>query len=179
MLITHLFHIAIKTPNLEATRRFYTELLGMELAPRPEMAFPGLWIKAPTLGGDAILHFYGGWAARDRSGGVPVGTSAIDHVAIAAIGYYELRDRLKAAGLSYRENKVPEVPVWQIFVHDPSAVLLEISFNLDAEKKPHPKISSKAQYKPGEVWFAAHEYRQFADSSGVKPKAPRRGSQSR
>lgn len=179
MLITHLFHIAIKTPDLEATRRFYTELLGMELAPRPEMAFPGLWIKAPTLGGDAILHFYGGWAAKDRSGRVPLGTSAIDHVAIAAIGYYELRDRLKAAGLSYRENKVPEVPVWQIFVHDPSAVLLEISFNLDAERQAHPKISSKSQYKPGEVWFAADEYRQFSDTAGVKPKARRRVSQSR
>ncbi len=105
MLITHLFHIAIKSPNLEATRCFYTELLGMELAPRPEMAFPGLWIKAPTLGGDAILHFYGGWAANNRNGRVPVGTSAIDHVAIAAIGYYELSDRLKAVGLSYREKK--------------------------------------------------------------------------
>lgn len=175
MLITHLFHIAIKTPDLEATRRFYTELLGMQLAPRPEMAFPGLWIKAPTLGGDAILHFYGGWAAKDRSGKVPVGTSAIDHVAIAAIGYYELRDRLKAAGLSYRENKVPDVPVWQIFVHDPSAVLLEISFNLDAEKQPHPKISSKAQYQPGEIWFAAEEYRQFSATSRLKPKVPPRG----
>lgn len=176
ILITHLFHIAIKTPDLEATRRFYTELLGMQLATRPKMAFPGLWIKAPTLGGDAILHFYGGWAAKDRTGEVPVGTSAIDHVAIAAIGYYELRERLQAAGLSYRENKVPEVPVWQIFVHDPSAVLLEISFNLDAEKQPHPKISSRTQYNPGEVWFAMEEYHQFAHTtrSRIKPKRARR-----
>ena len=171
MLITHLFHIAIKTPDLDATRLFYTELLGMQLAPRPEMAFPGLWIKAPTLGGDAILHFYGGWADKDRSGKVPVGTAAIDHVAIAAIGYYELRDRLKAAGLSYRENKVPEVPVWQIFVHDPSAVLLEISFNLVVEKQPHPKISAKAQYTPGEVWFDAAEYRQFSAGSRARAKS--------
>jgi catechol 2,3-dioxygenase-like lactoylglutathione lyase family enzyme len=165
MLITHLFHIAIKTPDLEATRRFYTELLGMQLAARPEMAFPGLWIKAPTLGGDAILHFYGGWAAKDRAGNVPVGTSAIDHVALAAIGYHELRDRLKAVGLSHRENKVPEVPVWQIFVHDPSGVLLEISFNLDAENQPYPEIESKFQYTPGEVWFDSEEYRQFSDGA--------------
>jgi catechol 2,3-dioxygenase-like lactoylglutathione lyase family enzyme len=157
MLLTHLFHIAIKTSDLEATKRFYTEVLGMQIAQRPEMDFPGLWIKSAMPGGDAILHFYAGWAAKDKDGQVPRGTCAIDHVAIAAFGFYELRERLKRFGLSWRESKVPEVPVWQIFVHDPSGVLLEISFDLVAENKPIPKIEPSIQYRPGEEWFDESE----------------------
>lgn len=162
MLLTHLFHIAIKTPDLTATRRFYTEVLGMQVAQRPEMDFPGLWIKAATPGGDAILHFYGGWAAEGRDGKVPQRTGAIDHVAIAAFGFYELRERIKKFSLSWRENKVPEVLIWQIFVHDPSGVLLEISFDLTAEGQPMPKIADAVQYRPGEEWFNPGQYVQFS-----------------
>jgi len=174
MLLTHLFHIAIRSPNLTATRRFYTEVLGMQVADRPEMAFPGVWIKAATLGGDAILHFYGGWAAEDENRKVPLGTAAIDHVAIAAHGFYELRERLRKFGLSWRENKVPELPIWQIFVYDPSAVLLEISFDLKTENKPLPTISKSYRYKPRVNWFDEREYLQF--STAARPLARSRKS---
>uniref|UniRef100_A0ACD5GPJ5 VOC family protein n=1 Tax=Desertifilum tharense IPPAS B-1220 TaxID=1781255 RepID=A0ACD5GPJ5_9CYAN len=40
MLITGLFHIAIKTNDLETTVRFYTEILGLRTVPRPDFGFP-------------------------------------------------------------------------------------------------------------------------------------------
>ena len=45
MLFGKLFHTAIKTADLEATVRFYTEVLGMVVADRPPIGFPGAWLK--------------------------------------------------------------------------------------------------------------------------------------
>ncbi|MBM3564494.1 MAG: glyoxalase [Alphaproteobacteria bacterium] len=161
MLVTGLFHVNIKSANLDATRRFYVEVLGMQTVARPNTDFPGLWIKPALPGGDAIFHFHGGWAARDPDGSVPSGTAAIDHVSITASGYYAMHERLKKLGLTFWENKVPDLPLWQIFVHDPSGVLIEMAFDMQAEGGPPPEIASGRQYVPGQTRFNPAEYRQF------------------
>ena len=66
MEVTGLFHVAIKTNDLDATVNFYTDVLGMKLVHRPDFGFPGAWIAA----GDSIpiIHIYAGvrrwWTAR-------------------------------------------------------------------------------------------------------------------
>jgi len=70
MLLGQLFHTAIRTADLTATTRFYTEVLGMILADRPPIGFPGVWIKPAAPGGDAIFHIYAGDAAREMNIGV-------------------------------------------------------------------------------------------------------------
>ena len=50
MQVTGLFHVAIKTNDLDATVKFYTEVLGMKLVHRPDFGFPGAWIAA----GDSV-----------------------------------------------------------------------------------------------------------------------------
>jgi catechol 2,3-dioxygenase-like lactoylglutathione lyase family enzyme len=58
MQVTGLFHVAIKTNDLDATVKFYTEVLGMKLVHRPDFGFPGAWIAA---GDDIpIIHIYAG-----------------------------------------------------------------------------------------------------------------------
>ncbi len=43
MQVTGLFHVAIKTNDLDATVKFYTEVLGMKLVHRPDFRlFPRL-----------------------------------------------------------------------------------------------------------------------------------------
>ena len=61
MQVTGLFHVAIKTNDLDATVKFYTEVLGMKLVHRPDFGFPGAWIAA----GDnmPIIHIYAGGPA--------------------------------------------------------------------------------------------------------------------
>src|SRR4051794_41823001 len=60
MQVTGLFHVAIKTNDLDATVKFYTEVLGMKLVHRPDFGFPGAWIAA---GDDIpIIHIYAGGA---------------------------------------------------------------------------------------------------------------------
>ena len=64
MEVTGLFHVAIKTNDLDATVKFYTDVLGMKLVHRPDFGFPGAWIAAGD--GVPIIHIYAGGPALVR-----------------------------------------------------------------------------------------------------------------
>jgi len=162
MLLGQLFHTAIRTADLTATTRFYTEVLGMILADRPPIGFPGVWIKPAAPGGDAIFHIYAGDAAREPDGRVLHGSGAIDHVSVLAQGYSQFRDRFRKFNLDWRENLVPATPLWQLFVYDPNGVLLELTFHQAAEQEPTPVIGVRHRYSARERWFQPELYRQFA-----------------
>jgi catechol 2,3-dioxygenase-like lactoylglutathione lyase family enzyme len=163
MLVNQLFHIAIKTASVEATRRFYCDVLGMTLAKRPEFNFPGLWIQARVPGGFGIFHIYGGHAAQEPDGSIASGTGAIDHVSISVHGFDDSRRRLRDYRLPYRENKVPGAGLYQLFVYDPSGVLLELTYLAEAEQIADWEIPPDLQYKPVERFFDPDAYRQFVD----------------
>src|SRR5262249_18152126 len=158
MLVNQLFHVAIKTPNLEASRRFYVDVLGMALANRPALDFPGIWVQSPVPGGQAVIHVYAGDAALETDGSMASGSGVVDHVGITAFGFDETRERVKSFGLPWRENIVGGVGLWQLFVYDPSAVLLELSYLAAAEKCAPPSIPPQLQYRPRERFFEGAAY---------------------
>lgn len=45
-------HATLVVADLEQSRRFYADLLGMEEIPRPDFGFPGLWFEA----GNTQIH---------------------------------------------------------------------------------------------------------------------------
>jgi catechol 2,3-dioxygenase-like lactoylglutathione lyase family enzyme len=153
MLITGLLHVAIKTNDLDATVKFYTEVLGLKLAPRPDFGFPGAWIAVPTPVGEAIIHVYAGGPALGSEGRAPSGTGAIDHLAITAYGWDSCLERIRSHGLEWREFIVPGTSLWQIFVYDPSGVQLELTFDGRAENRPPPEIPPERRYRAGESFF--------------------------
>ena len=132
MIITGIFHVAIKTADLEGTIKFYRNVLGMRLAPRPNFETPGAWLACSTPDNNAIIHLYGGRAACDETGKYPRGTATIDHVSLTVSGYRDTVQRIKAHGLDWREYIVPDTKLWQIFVYDPNGVQLELTFDLES-----------------------------------------------
>ena len=68
MIITGLYHTAIKTNDLAATVEFYTKVLGLREAPRPDVGYPGAWLAAPAPGGDPIIQIYAGGPALGADG---------------------------------------------------------------------------------------------------------------
>ena len=42
-------HVTLICADLEATRRFYVDFLGMQEAPRPAFKFPGLWFQSGSV----------------------------------------------------------------------------------------------------------------------------------
>lgn len=151
--ITGLFHVAVKTADLAGTRRFYTGVIGLSEVPRPDFGYPGAWLAVPGPGGAAILNGYAGGPARDNDGSRPVGSGAIDHVSLNASGYRACAQRFEAAGLPWREFIVPGTNHWQLFVHEPNGVQLELTFDALAEGGAPPQIPEHLRYRAGESFF--------------------------
>ncbi len=162
MLFGQLFHTAIKTADLDATVRFYTEVLGMIVADRPPIGFPGAWLKPAQAGADAIIHLYAGDAAKEADGTVQTGSGAIDHVSVVCQGYSAFKVQLEKFDLPYRENLVPATPLWQLFVYDPNGIQLELTFHSAAEHEAVPLIAPERLYSARERWFQPALYRRFA-----------------
>ena len=56
------------------------------------------------------------------------GTGSFDHVAFRGDDFGEMRARLVAAGVAFKERVVPGGRLSQLFVPDPEGVLVEINF---------------------------------------------------
>jgi len=54
-------HLSIRTLDMESTRRFYVDLLGLTVGPRPTFPFPGLWLYCGDHAhvANAVVHVIG------------------------------------------------------------------------------------------------------------------------
>jgi catechol 2,3-dioxygenase-like lactoylglutathione lyase family enzyme len=141
MGITSLEHVLVLSDDIDATRDFYSDIIGLRAGRRPTLEFPGHWLYA---GGDgaACLHIADRVAYRahaaglglgsgpggpDSSGTRPGATAAtVDHIAFDADDYDEAERRITRGGLQGIRNQVAGGPR-QLFVTDPNGVLVEIN----------------------------------------------------
>jgi catechol 2,3-dioxygenase-like lactoylglutathione lyase family enzyme len=132
-------HYSIRTADLDESRRFYVDALGLAVGPRPEFPFPGLWLYAgdTSVWANAVVHLIGvderdpqglrGYLG-ERDAAVGRGTGALDHVAFFATGLVERRAVLARLRLPVRERTVPGLGLHQLFVEDPDGVVVELNF---------------------------------------------------
>lgn len=153
-----LFHLAIKTADLELTRAFWCGVIGLREVSRPDFGYPGAWLACPQPGGQAIVHVYAGGPALGGQTQVPCGTAAIDHLSLACVGFHAYRARFARAGLDWREFLVPGTTLWQLFVYDPSGVQLELTFEGAAETGVPPDMSDARVYRAGQSFFQPSAY---------------------
>lgn len=118
-------HFTIRCADLEATRGFYADVLGLEAGDRPPLGFPGYWMY---VGGHPTVHLVG---PRERDAHIPrdVGpTGLFDHIAFSATGLAAMKDRLQSHGVAFEERLVPRDGQTQLFFHDPDGVAVELNF---------------------------------------------------
>jgi catechol 2,3-dioxygenase-like lactoylglutathione lyase family enzyme len=124
-------HLLVLSDDIDGTRDFWCEVLGLEAGERPPLEFPGYWLylaDVPTVH-VAEREAYAGHArtigleASGRGGD----TGAIDHVAFGASDYEEVVSRLERSGVERVENTVPGAGIRQVFVEDPNGVTIEIN----------------------------------------------------
>jgi catechol 2,3-dioxygenase-like lactoylglutathione lyase family enzyme len=125
-IIQAMNHFTVLSDDLDKTRRFYGELMGLEEGPRPPFRFPGIWFYA---GGRPILHVIAGRALPKDPAGV------IDHMAFTAHDLPSTAARLKTLGIGYDLRRLPGGEQWQLFCKDPDGATVELDFD-GGEKAP-------------------------------------------
>ena len=139
MPIGKLDHYSIRTLDIEASRRFYTEIMGFQEGFRPPFDFPGVWMYngAPYPESCGVVHIIGidlknpeGLKAYlgDKELDSLEGTGTVDHMAFAATGLDEMRRRLGQHKIEFRERTVPSLGLHQLFLEDPSQVTIELNY---------------------------------------------------
>lgn len=133
MPVNTLDHFLVLTDDLDRTRDFYCNILGLEEGFRPDIGFPGYWLY---LGKTACVHI-AEWETYPRHSiqrGLPVsspapGTGAADHIAFHGNDADDILQRLQQHDIAYGRNDVPEAGLLQLFVTDPNGVKVELNFS--------------------------------------------------
>ena len=143
MAISGINHLAFITHNLEATIRFYRDLLGMTLESGVgHDGFRHYFFRA----GEAQVAFFayqGASAMRAKSHGAPTREPiGFDHVSLTCETREELfsfKDKLEAAGFEV-SGAVDHGLLWSIYFYDPNNIPLEISWDIVKVTQP-PAVS--------------------------------------
>jgi catechol 2,3-dioxygenase-like lactoylglutathione lyase family enzyme len=134
MPITQMQHYMVLSRDLEKTRHFYCDVLGLRTGFRPPFDFEGLWIY---VGDIAVVHV-AGQASYEKTGRLKDaaagrhGSGSVDHIAFAADNYDELVASFRRHGVEYRATQVPASDLRQLFVHDPDGIQIEINIRANA-----------------------------------------------
>ena len=143
MTLSSLDHCSIRTVKLEETRDFYVDLLGMIDGERPDFDFPGNWLYVDgrpvihLVGVDpddpsGLIAYLGGDVDAEKLDGSG-GSGAFDHVAFRAREPEKLMALLKARNIGFRERKVPDLDLFQIFIEDPNGITVELNYFTDEQ----------------------------------------------
>jgi len=131
MPLTRMEHYLVLTDDIDGTRDFYCDALGMRVGPRPPLRFPGYWVY---VGNVPCIHIaeWRTYTAHSQTAGIPVstraeGTGPVDHIAFNAVDYDAVKARLAAHGIVPAENYVPGIELRQLFLTDPNGVKIEIN----------------------------------------------------
>jgi catechol 2,3-dioxygenase-like lactoylglutathione lyase family enzyme len=132
MPITELNHYLLVAKDLERTRAFYENVLGLELAERPDFGFPGYWLKT---GDEICVHLASQEPNETRDMFLlkkhPKGTSgsgSVDHIAFLARDPKEVRERIQKQNVEMHFRSFPDAKLFQIFLKDPDDVTIELNF---------------------------------------------------
>jgi catechol 2,3-dioxygenase-like lactoylglutathione lyase family enzyme len=137
-------HFSIRTTDLEASRHFYADVLGLTVGPRPDFPFPGLWMYRGDHAdvANAVVHIIGIDAKDpnglkqylgDREEAALTGSGAVDHIAFFADGLADMLAHLRKRDVVFRERTVPSIGLHQLFLDDPAGVVIELNYQA-AEK---------------------------------------------
>ncbi|MCG6158533.1 VOC family protein [Rubinisphaera margarita] len=122
-------HVTLVSSSLEASRRFYVELLGMEEVPRPNFNFKGAWYRA----GNTLVHLI---LAHDQSG--PAGmfspeqkrSTRTHHLAFRVPDANAAWEAIQSSDIPYEVVSPPKFRpdgAVQVFLADPDGHVIELA----------------------------------------------------
>jgi len=118
-MISGLDHININTKRLEETRRFFVDILGFDVGPRPDFGVPGYWLRR---GGTDIVHLL---EIGDGREGV---LGALDHFAFRVSDHQAMKAHLERHDIPYMLFEMPDGSRKSLTIKDPNGVTIELNW---------------------------------------------------
>ena len=130
MPLQRLDHYFVFASDLEQSRQFYSEVLELEMGPRPDFGFPGHWFY---LEDRPVVHlgnaeFEGGYTTDDSPREITGSTGPVDHIAFRGDGIDTFIERFERMNVDFQRREVPDFKLSQLFVKDPEGVTIELNF---------------------------------------------------
>lgn len=125
MQILRLDHVNIRTTQLEAMVQWYTELLDLQLGPRPNFSFAGAWLYAGDI---AIVHII---VVDDDKAIGSEESLKLEHFALRATGMRAFEAKLKARDEHYRRSDISDFGIAQFNIWDPDGNHIHVDFVLN------------------------------------------------
>ena len=134
MPLSHIEHFLLQTADMDKTREWYVNVLGMHVGPSPDFKFPVFWLY---LGDKDVVHVTEGGAKvsdnRKRYVGqesqATSGSGAIDHLAFRATGLRGMIAHLTSLGVDFKQRQVDDQGLYQLFMFDPNGVKIELNYS--------------------------------------------------
>jgi catechol 2,3-dioxygenase-like lactoylglutathione lyase family enzyme len=119
-MLLSLGHVTLLSADFARTERFYCDLLGLRVGPRPAIRVPGRWLY---VGDAAVLHVL------PRNAPPPQDARpVVDHFALNAHDRAGFERRLEAAGQPFESRRLAATEIWQVFLTDPDGARVELCF---------------------------------------------------
>ena len=126
MLTQAAHHCSLVVSDVERSKAFYTDLLGLSEIARPDFGVPGVWYQA----GAVQLHLIQVPDGVDIGTHSPSLTPLAAHIAFEIDNYERVEAELQAAGI---ELQAAGSRAGQIFVRDPDGNTIEF---IDPSRQP-------------------------------------------
>ena len=134
MPLSHLEHFLVQTEDIERTRDWYCDVLGMVAGPTPDFKFPVVWLY---IGERDVVHVTEG--GKDVSANrmtylgqqsdATHGTGVVDHIAFRATGLRKTMAHLGELGVEFKQRQVADQGLYQLFLFDPNGIKIELNFD--------------------------------------------------
>ena len=127
-------HVLILADDVDKTKNFYVDILGLEVGYRPDFPFKGYWLYLKDNKKAACIHL----AMRKQDTGqdyyigkkddVNSGSAVFDNFAFNADDIEGMKTKLDEISMEYTHRKVPGFPLEQLFIDDPDGVKVELNY---------------------------------------------------
>lgn len=115
-------HVALPSADPERGARFYCDVLGFVLTPRPSFSFRGSWLLRHEVG--VMIHLIHD-ASLQPTPDVPINTRN-HHLAMQVADYDGAVAQLREHGVEFVEHVLPDYGYRQVFFRDLDGNVLEL-----------------------------------------------------
>ena len=132
MTLAFMEHFLIQSADIEATKDWWVNVLGMRVGPSPDFKFPVYWLY---IGDKRCAASHAGRRERLRQPDEisrsaiagDQGSGVVDHIGFRAHGLEDTIAHLNKLGIKFTERQVDDQGLYQLFLFDPNGVKVELN----------------------------------------------------